>query len=460
MASSKVKSNLLLVNAPAGSGKTHFIRDTINSIVDKDSASRILCITYTDRAAKELQGKIYSDKVYISTIHSFINDFISPYYGHSEVIELYYTLYKHDVERRIEENKSLELNDLENKNSQYLIGRGLQPQGLLTVNIIKENIESLYYNERNYNSLYYGGLSHDNLLGFAFSLFKKIPILQFRLREMFQYIFVDEVQDTDEKILRLFYDAVKDTTTELYFLGDKMQEIYENYNGEFEEEFKLFDTSLSKTFKYNYRSSDEIVNVLNNLYGRKGEDKQKSKKGKVGVKPKLIICENINLHYAETKSDYDDFLILRLSNRARFAREESNKTMENIFNVISSIYPYGRRINTIDVILPRSNEKSPDIFMDFFYTFAEMIKNFEVKHYAKVIGVLKNHRFKTLSGMERETYSSTLNVLEHDDKAKIKELLNKVSDEYKNNLNYSLKEFLVFLVNENIINNDLLVSVK
>lgn len=454
MAGTKIESNMFWINAPAGSGKTHFIKDRINNIVDRDPSARILCITYTERAAKELQGKILSKETFISTIHSFINFFISPYYTHSEAVNLYFELYKNDIKKRIQENEALDIDDPQNKNIKYLIDKGLEPSITMSIQLIKENTKSIYYNEKNYNTLYYGGLSHDNLLEYAFVFLEKYPVLQFRLREMFQYIFVDEVQDTDSKILHLFYNAVKDTSTELYYFGDKMQEIYENYDGGFENEYKNFDFSLSKEFKYNYRSSQEIVDVLNNLYGRKDSDKQESKRGYNGILPKLIVCSNIEAYYIKHMSVLDEFLILRITNRARFARNNPDESMENIFIVTSNIYPHGSRITPIDVLLPPAEENSPDILVDFFYAFKKIKVAFDANHCAEVIKLLSSQMFTTLDGRKKNVFHSSMKVAEHDDKARLQIVLKKVFKEYSDDCKYNLERFLVYLVDQNIINGD------
>lgn len=456
MAGAKIEPNMFWINAPAGSGKTHFIRDRISNIVDRDPSARILCITYTERAAKELQDRIKSEETFIGTIHSFINFFISPYYAHLEAINLYYELYKNDIEKRIQENEALDIHDPQNKNSKYLIDKGIDSSHAMSVQLIKENTKSIYYNERNYNTLYYGGLSHDNLLEFAFHFLEKYPILQFRLREMFQYIFVDEVQDTDSKILRLFYNAVKDTSTELYYFGDKMQEIYENYDGGFENEFKEFNSSLSKEFKYNYRSSQEIVDILNNLYGRKDSDKQESKRGYNGILPKLIICPNIEEYFTERMSEFEGFLSLRIANRDRFARNNPDESMENIFMAVSNIYPHGSRITPIDALLPPAEQNSPDILVDFFFTFKKIKAAFDANHCAEVVRIFSDQMFTTLDGRKMNIFHSSMKVTEHDDKARLKIVLKKIFEEYSNDLKYNLESFLVYLVDQNIINGDFL----
>lgn len=77
MAERKI-DNVYLVNAPAGSGKTTKIVQMVNSLLTETSKN-ILCITYTNRAVDELNDKIKSKRIYISTIHSFFNDFLNNY---------------------------------------------------------------------------------------------------------------------------------------------------------------------------------------------------------------------------------------------------------------------------------------------------------------------------------------------------------------------------------------------
>ena len=54
MASQAIK-NKFLINAPAGSGKTTSIRNHLKSIYMDHPESKVLCITYTNRAADELK---------------------------------------------------------------------------------------------------------------------------------------------------------------------------------------------------------------------------------------------------------------------------------------------------------------------------------------------------------------------------------------------------------------------
>lgn len=61
-----------LVMAPAGAGKTTLISNTINDLLAKGvSADRILCITFTNLACRNMRRSVHDD-VLVSTIHSLI----------------------------------------------------------------------------------------------------------------------------------------------------------------------------------------------------------------------------------------------------------------------------------------------------------------------------------------------------------------------------------------------------
>ena len=76
MADVKKFNNMFLVNAPAGSGKTTYIENTIINLLAKYPNRKILSITYTNRAKEELNSRIDSNNVTIDTIHSFLSSFV------------------------------------------------------------------------------------------------------------------------------------------------------------------------------------------------------------------------------------------------------------------------------------------------------------------------------------------------------------------------------------------------
>lgn len=97
----EVNENIFLVNAPAGSGKTTWIRQQVESYLLRNPKDNILCITYTNRAAEELGRDLEQSRVYFGTIHSFINDFIGSFFSHKEIIDLYWEVYETQIIERI-----------------------------------------------------------------------------------------------------------------------------------------------------------------------------------------------------------------------------------------------------------------------------------------------------------------------------------------------------------------------
>ena len=287
MASQAIK-NKFLINAPAGSGKTTSIRNHLKSIYMDHPESKVLCITYTNRAADELKKDLESPNITVSTIHSYINELIKPFFGQTEAINLYWELYGRKISERIENSNGDER--IAESNQHYI-----EKFGSLSLDIVKSNIDELSYGETPFTSLYTGKLSHDDLLMFAYYLIKKYPVILRKISDKYNYIFIDEYQDTSAFILKIFYEAVKDRpNVMLYLLGDRMQQIYHNYDGSFEEQFKEFDTS--KKLDTNHRSIGEIISILNRIYNDNRFDQNPSDKNrdlKPDIPPKILVSSDI-----------------------------------------------------------------------------------------------------------------------------------------------------------------------
>lgn len=225
-----IKNNIFLVNAPAGSGKTTTIRRMVERHLRENPNDNILCVTYTNRAAEELGKDIDSKNVFFGTIHSFINYFVSSFFSHKEVIELYWEIYKNEIQERIENIERKE--NIQEGNQRYI-----EKYGKLDAETVYRNIQEISYTEAPYNSLYRGALSHDDLITFTRAVVEKFPIVKRKIRDKYQLVFIDEYQDTSADVLHIFYEAMKGGKGKLYLLGDKMQQIYKTYDGSFEQEF-------------------------------------------------------------------------------------------------------------------------------------------------------------------------------------------------------------------------------
>ena len=128
-----IVGNLFLVNAPAGSGKTTWIRKSVRKYLLQNPNDNVLCITYTNRAAEELGKDVDSNRVYFGTIHSFINDFIGSFFSHESILELYWEVYKNQIVERIE-------NVSQNGNWAESNTRYIEKYGGLTPETVRSNI--------------------------------------------------------------------------------------------------------------------------------------------------------------------------------------------------------------------------------------------------------------------------------------------------------------------------------
>ena len=406
------QNNFYNINAPAGSGKTYFISKTINGILNNEPFVKILCITYTNRASEVMQKRIISPNVEISTIHSFLNDFLKPFFSNDKIINFYFEIYKEEIKTTLDNSGTL----VERYKERFSV------DGDVSEEIIKSNLK-IYYNERQSSFVLDGGLSHDDLLYFSFKLIERFPKIGFKLREMYNYIFIDEVQDTSTEVLRFFYNSARGSSTKVYFLGDKMQEIYNKYDGSFESEFSEFDSSLSQTFTTNYRSSEEIVDLLNHLYLSDSRVTQNSNKGKKGQLPQLVFTDNIEGFLSNTSEVYEKFYKLRTINRKRFDNiNNSGKSAEEIYKKYQEIYPNSSRISVMDVLVNSNYDENPDELMSFLSLLFLVLNEYHNKNYGEVIRILKNSQKNIPGDKSISVFDSSLLKIEfHEDKVKLQE---------------------------------------
>lgn len=415
MAGEIKKNNKHLINAPAGSGKTTYIREQLKSICLNSPKSKILCITYTNRAADELKKNLDSENITVNTIHSYINDLISPFYSHKETLDLYWEIYGQKINERI---MNVANDDHIRESNEHYIER----YGELTENIIRKNLSTVSYGEMPFTSLYTGKLSHDDLLMFANRLIKRYPVLLRKIGDKYNYIFIDEYQDTSGYILDIFYDAVKDReSVQLYLLGDRMQQIYQNYDGSFEEKLKEFDTS--DRLEINFRSIERIVSILNKIYNDRFFEQQPSENN-IGVTPdvapQVIFTSNIKDLVCKLQNTYPEILTLYLMNKEKYEEIGAN----NLYHAYENMeaYSFGRKYSPTDILSDMSSD-NPDVLIKFLFLVNNVMQFYLNGNYGMVISVCKKE--------DRYFNTSQFKIKRHVDKKHIKDKLDAVKEVYE-----------------------------
>lgn len=323
--------NIFLVNAPAGSGKTTWIRNQVEKHLLKNEDDNILCITYTNRAAEELGKDIDSKRVFFGTIHSFISNYIGSFFEHKAIIDLYWILYKDIIEQRINNAENKE--NISDSNARYI-----EKYGALNLETVYSNLKKISYGETQFTSWYYGSLGHDDLLSFTKKVVEKYPVILKKIRDKYQLIFIDEYQDTNADVLKLFYLSMVSGTGKLYLLGDKMQQIYKNYDGSFEDTFKILNKSTQ--LDVNYRTTPYIVNILNAIYNDESLQQHSYSKNldaQMLFMPQIIFTDNKTETINAFKKENKEALVLYLTNKERFHALGAG----SLYDVFSNIPKYG-----------------------------------------------------------------------------------------------------------------------
>ena len=375
-----IVENLFLVNAPAGSGKTTWIRKNVRKYLLQNPNDNVLCITYTNRAAEELGKDVDSNRVYFGTIHSFINDFIGSFFSHESILELYWEVYKNQIVERIE-------NISQNGNWAESNMRYIEKYGGLTPEIVRSNITMISYNQAPFNSLYRGALGHDDLISFTRLAVERFPVIKKKISDKYQVVFIDEYQDTATDVLQIFYSSKIGKKSKLYLLGDKMQQIYRNYNGGFETYFNIFNKSIN--LSVNYRTTPKIVSILNKIYNDecyKQTAYEKNKDENMDFLPEVRIVTDIEKNVSELMEQYKDSLILYLSNKSRFY----NIGVGELYDAYSGMekYSFGKKYNAVDV-LTKEEIRENDALLSFLFTVNIIVDYFTKEFYGEVFRIIR-----------------------------------------------------------------------
>lgn len=428
-----IVENLFLVNAPAGSGKTTWIRKNVRKYLLQNPNDNVLCITYTNRAAEELGKDVDSNRVYFGTIHSFINDFIGSFFSHESILELYWEVYKNQIVERIE-------NISQNGNWAESNMRYIEKYGGLTPEIVRSNITMISYNQAPFNSLYRGTLGHDDLISFTRLAVERFPVIKKKISDKYQVVFIDEYQDTATDVLQIFYSSMIGKKSKLYLLGDKMQQIYRNYNGEFETYFNIFNKSIN--LSVNYRTTPKIVSILNKIYNDecyKQTAYEKNKDENMEFLPEVRIVTDIEKNVSELMEQYKDSLILYLSNKSRFY----NIGVGELYDAYSGMekYSFGKKYNAVDV-LTKEEIRENDALLSFLFTVNIIVDYFTKEFYGEVFRIIR----KAGTYFNCEKFS----IRKHIDKHLVKDKLDDIVALY-NELSTTVDDFLSLCVEKKYI---------
>ncbi len=270
----------LLVLAGAGSGKTRVLTHRVAWLVQACQVSplSILAVTFTNKAAQEMKGRIEQMLGYpmrgmwVGTLHSVAHRMLRAHWQEAGLQQGFQILDSDDQIRLIKRTlKELNLDEgywpprqiqwyihghKEEGRRPGHIAEGIDPQ--------QRELRRIY---QSYEQLCqrFGLVDFSELLLRAYELIKNNEPLRARYQERFQHVLVDEFQDTNAvqyEWLRLF--AAKHGN--IFVVGDDDQSIY-SWRGARIENILQFERDFPNTnvvrLEQNYRSTGNILSIAN-----------------------------------------------------------------------------------------------------------------------------------------------------------------------------------------------------
>lgn len=352
-----------LVIAGAGSGKTRVLTYKIAYLLQQGlNPWNILALTFTNKAANEMKERIAAlvgfdaaRRLHMGTFHSVFSRILRVEYKYIG-FNSNFTIYDESDSRSLLKAiiKDMNLDDKKYKPASvhsYISMAKNHLIGSATYNSDHSVQERDYnfkmpelghiftaYEQRCHSA---NAMDFDDLLVKTYTLFNDNPEIREKYAQYFQYILVDEYQDTNyaqQSIIRQLSNA----NNRVCVVGDDAQSIY-GFRGANIDNILKFNTIYpeAKLFKLeqNYRSTQRIVQAANSLIKHNNAQIPKDVFSKNAEGDKLIfkpaysdreeaaiVVKDINRIKCEDKCQYSDFAILyRTNSQSRSFEEELRK---------------------------------------------------------------------------------------------------------------------------------------
>ena len=274
----------LLIVAGAGSGKTKVLTSRIAHIINERKAfpNQILAVTFTNKAAKEMQNRVSkilgSTAVglsWLGTFHSICAKLLRKHASAANLNSNFTIVDTDDQIRLIKNICKAENIDIKQLSPRFILAiidrwknKGFYPNEVIInkKDLYEKTILPLY-------KIYQQKLTDLNSCDFGDLILHAVKILEFNsdIREIysknFKYILVDEYQDTNF-IQSKWLNLLSEKNKNICCVGDDDQSIY-SWRGAEIKNFLEFDQVYKNTkvirLEQNYRSSQNILSVASDL---------------------------------------------------------------------------------------------------------------------------------------------------------------------------------------------------
>lgn len=363
----------LLILAGAGSGKTRVLTTKVAYLIEEAGISpyNILAITFTNKAAKEMSNRLYrliGDKaknVQVSTFHSFGVKILREnfkYLGYDKNFIIMDSEDSVSVIKKILKEKGIDLkiynpNAIKNKISscknEMMSPKDYEKYVASDFEKIVLLVYELYEGTLKKNN----SIDFDDLLILPIKLFRENPNILQNYQERFQYILIDEYQDTNEAQY-ILTKMISAKYRNICCVGDVDQSIYSfrgaNYKNilNFEKDYK--DAKTIK-LEQNYRSTTNILDAANDVIKNNKERKDKKLWSDKGTGDKITYYRAFNgideAQYVarEIKNlinngiEYENIAVLYRTNSQSHVIEEEFLKNKIPYKIVGGIGFYSRK---------------------------------------------------------------------------------------------------------------------
>ncbi len=370
----------VLILAGAGTGKTRVITFRIaHMIASGISPGNVLAVTFTNKAAREMQERVAvlvpakqgrreaesEVPVTICTFHSLCVRILRLHIeklGYKRNFVIYDETEQLGVVKRILShinirNEKVEpsailsgLSGLKNKGSDALRDRGEDSSALALAAHIRPRYEAAL---RACNAV-----DFDDLILLTLRLFREHPAALEACRQKYQYVMVDEYQDTNSSQFRLINDLTK-IHRNLCVVGDDDQSIYGWRGAEISNLLDLekhYSEVKVIKLEQNYRSTTTILTVANAVIKKNLVRRGKQLWSNKGQGPKVTLCtykdeeeeaqnvaERIQTARLRDRATWSDFAILFRTNAQSRPLETALRKGDIPYRVVGAQSFFDRR---------------------------------------------------------------------------------------------------------------------
>ena len=326
----------LLIMAGAGSGKTRVLTHRIAYLLDEKDVSpyNILAITFTNKAAKEMKARVEqlvgeeAQVIWMSTFHSMCVRILRRDADRIGIERNFTIIDPTDQKSVIKDVLKNENIDSKRFEPRMFIGAISNLKNELKTpedaqkeaNDFHSQMVATVYKDYQLQLSRNEALDFDDLIMTTINLFERVPEALEYCQNKFQYIHVDEYQDTNKAqytLIKLLANKFKN----LCVVGDSDQSIY-GWRGadiqnilSFEEDYPDAKTIF---LEQNYRSTKTILNAANEVIKNNTERKPK------GLWTANTGGDKINYYEATTERDEAEYVVREIMKHQRNGKKYSD----------------------------------------------------------------------------------------------------------------------------------------